>query len=452
MTAVAAANSTLPASGGVPSSASGADDGSGFSDVLQGLDARSSGGSAGTATKAAAAVDTDAPSAPAAGDTAPAATAKVAVLRQDVASLSDGSQKAAASLPGSDKTTADASADTKTSPEAALLRSLTTSPRKDGKKPATEVRVDQAKPDAAVPSNLVGATAITLQMLLAARQVAAADVGATPKVSTGGGQTDGTTAADTTAAALQTDGPDLFAGLGLEAIGDKVTGKAGATEAKLDGLPRVDVSVLHQATWLPPAVTLDNLHQITNAVLIAAREGGGQHPSAGAPLATTLSSDLQNGLQSHTIVKSLTIQLQPNDLGTLRADMRLSGDTMTLHIAASRAETAQMLAADKDKLAGILKEAGLSATHVVVTIADTLLPGGAGNPSSAGQQNHHGGQTSDQTFAGGQNGFSGENRQANDQSPADRRAWRGETGSAAITPGSQGPGNGAVAREGGIYL
>ncbi|MFX8747387.1 flagellar hook-length control protein FliK, partial [Acinetobacter baumannii] len=84
-------------------------------------------------------------------------------------------------------------------------------------------------------------------------------------------------------------------------------------------------------------------------VLIAAREGGGQYPSGTAPLATTLSSDLQNGLQSHTIVKSLTIQLQPNDLGTLRADMRLSGDTMTLHIAASRAETAQMLAADKDK-------------------------------------------------------------------------------------------------------
>ncbi|PRD42664.1 hypothetical protein C5748_14650 [Phyllobacterium phragmitis] len=105
--------------------------------------------------------------------------------------------------------------------------------------------------------------------------------------------------------------------------------------------------------------------------------------------------------RSYGVAKVLNIRLEPIELGTVTARLRLVPNGMQVELVADRRETAERLSADRDLLGKALQSAGLS-DHAVVAITVTER----GGTSTA---NATGGQTGQQNFAaqdqsGGRNG------------------------------------------------
>jgi chemotaxis protein MotD len=446
MTVVVTANpAALASAGAPPASAAPEGDAEAFSSLVSGMDprrvaARGEGeerrpASTGEPDAAGSAKREDEGVRPAFGAPAtrkPANALRPKTLRHDTVAR-DPDPSASGATPVPDEARAEPSV-----PEA-LLRALSTSEQKTSaeREAEGETAADGRKPEA--PSGPVAGAAITLRLLLGEHRIAASEAGRADRSAAAARPAAGpvrgaTTGADDTSVATATDaGPDPFAGLIPDAVPEDLPDRIGIAAPSLAGARHAAIEVLDQATWLPPAITQDNLRQITDAVLTAAKDPAGAPDRSASPVAAALSSDLQSGLKSHDVVKTLTIRLQPDDLGTLTAHLRLSGETMTLHITASRAETARMLMADKDELASVLKEAGLNGGRVVVTVADPLLAGTGNAGSGTGPQGQFGGQQSGQSagqpagqsFAGGQGGASGGNHRPDDRAPYDRGAAGG---------------------------
>jgi flagellar hook-length control protein FliK len=68
-------------------------------------------------------------------------------------------------------------------------------------------------------------------------------------------------------------------------------------------------------------------------------------------------------------LKTLTIQLQPEHLGTLEVSMRLVDDKLTLELSASRDDTAVALMNDREGLRKLLEHAGFSLDDTAIRIA-----------------------------------------------------------------------------------
>ncbi|RCS23984.1 flagellar hook-length control protein FliK [Phyllobacterium salinisoli] len=139
--------------------------------------------------------------------------------------------------------------------------------------------------------------------------------------------------------------------------------------------------------------------------------------------------------RSYGTVKTLNIRLQPLDLGTVTARLRMVPDGMQVELVADRRETADRLAADRDMLGKALQSVGLSDNAVVaITVTERGNPAtsnAAGN--QAGQQNF---TAQDQT--GGRNGghpqatMQGEGNGNRDQ----RRTWNSDDQAQANAPAS----------------
>jgi flagellar hook-length control protein FliK len=86
------------------------------------------------------------------------------------------------------------------------------------------------------------------------------------------------------------------------------------------------------------------------------------------------------------MVKVLTIQLQPAELGSIAVRMALNNDTIELHIEAGRPETAGLLQRDRDKLSDILRSAGFQVDGVMVRVVhrDAVTPAGQSAQSFLG--------------------------------------------------------------------
>lgn len=67
-------------------------------------------------------------------------------------------------------------------------------------------------------------------------------------------------------------------------------------------------------------------------------------------------------------LKTLSIQLQPENLGRLDVSMRLVEGQLTLELAATEADTAKVLAADREGLKKLLEHAGFSLDDASITI------------------------------------------------------------------------------------
>lgn len=90
--------------------------------------------------------------------------------------------------------------------------------------------------------------------------------------------------------------------------------------------------------------------------------------------------------RSNGAVKTLSIRLQPEDLGTVTARLRLVPEGMQVELIADRRETAERLATDRDMLGKALQSAGLSDNAVVaITVSERASPNMAGGQT--GQQN-----------------------------------------------------------------
>jgi hypothetical protein len=104
-------------------------------------------------------------------------------------------------------------------------------------------------------------------------------------------------------------------------------------------------------------------------------------------------------LGSDAPVRTLLIQLQPADLGTVTVKMSLKDDALELHIEASQHETAQRLHQDQETLLKALRTAGYLVDGATVRIVEAdkmvTLPGNAGGQGlgTPSQSSYHGSQS-----------------------------------------------------------
>ena len=104
--------------------------------------------------------------------------------------------------------------------------------------------------------------------------------------------------------------------------------------------------------------------------------------------------------------RSLTIQLNPAELGTLTVRISLRNDALELQVETSRRETARMVEADRETLSSLLRSAGYHVEAVTVRAVEQPAPAmaagtAAGSPDGAPQQSQSGGSQTDQRPSGG---------------------------------------------------
>ena len=152
----------------------------------------------------------------------------------------------------------------------------------------------------------------------------------------------------------------------------------------------VKVVVLQTETHHAPVLFGSPVAQILDGIR-AELNAEGKIPLNGPtvdPAAAKLGSDAP--------VRTLLIQLQPADLGTVTVKMSLKDDALELHIEASQHETAQRLHQDQEALLKALRTAGYVVDGVAVRVveADKVVtsPGNAGAQGfgTPSQSSHYG--------------------------------------------------------------
>lgn len=120
------------------------------------------------------------------------------------------------------------------------------------------------------------------------------------------------------------------------------------------------IAVIRQETHLPPVLRLSPLQQVAEPIRQAASE-----------LATSRAQDVPEigtgkpgGIAEPT--KILHIQLSPVELGSIVVKLRISQGGMEVRLEASRAETAQLLAHDREALREIVRASGHALDQVSV--------------------------------------------------------------------------------------
>jgi chemotaxis protein MotD len=144
------------------------------------------------------------------------------------------------------------------------------------------------------------------------------------------------------------------AGGGFETVAANV--ERAAKLAGREALPATTkVSVLQQETHLPPVQQFTATQQVANAV-VAELEGS---PAPAASAAPDLAS--AQGSTPDQPIKILTISLDPPALGNVTVRLRLSGDAVSVHLAADRRDTSQMLDQQRDSIRELMHSAGYAA-------------------------------------------------------------------------------------------
>ncbi|MCP3371994.1 flagellar hook-length control protein FliK [Bradyrhizobium cajani] len=119
-----------------------------------------------------------------------------------------------------------------------------------------------------------------------------------------------------------------------------------------DALPEATkVTVVQQETHLPPA-QFNAPQQIANAVVAELKESPAPPASTAPDLATSQSNTPDQPL------KILTINLEPPALGNVTVRLRLVGTEVSVHLAAERKDTSQMLDQQRDSIRDLMQSAG----------------------------------------------------------------------------------------------
>lgn len=166
---------------------------------------------------------------------------------------------------------------------------------------------------------------------------------------------------------------------GFEAVTANVerAAKASAREA----LPEATkVTVIQQETHLPPA-QFNAPQQVANAVVAELKESAAPMASATPDLATS------QGNAPDQPLKILTINLEPPALGNVTVRLRLVGTEVSVHLAAERKDTSQMLDQQRDSIRDLMQSAGYVADVAPVQHGSLDgFQGGSGQPQPSGQQ------------------------------------------------------------------
>jgi chemotaxis protein MotD len=185
--------------------------------------------------------------------------------------------------------------------------------------------------------------------------------------------------------------------------------------AKLSGreaLPEATkVTVLQQETHLPPVPQFTATQQVANAVVSELKGTSAASSSAAPDLMST------QGNTPDQPIKMLTISLDPPALGNVTVRLRLAGDTVSVHLAADRRDTSQMLDQQRDSIRDLMQSAGYVAD--VAPVQHGSLDGsqaGAGQSQSSftGQQQSSNPQGTSDGFtasSGQSQGEAGQSRQ-----------------------------------------
>ena len=194
-------------------------------------------------------------------------------------------------------------------------------------------------------------------------------------------------AAPKMAAALQAIAPQggeaspkgAFAASGFEAVAANI--ERAAKVSGREALPEATkVTVIQQETHLPPVPQFTATQQVANAVVTELK---GSSASAAPDLASTVSNAPDQPL------KVLTINLEPPALGNVTVRLRLVGAEVSVHLAAERRDTSQMLDQQRDSIRELMQSAGYVAD--VAPVQHGSLDGfqsgsGQSQPSLSGQQ------------------------------------------------------------------
>ncbi|MBR1131087.1 flagellar hook-length control protein FliK [Bradyrhizobium iriomotense] len=168
---------------------------------------------------------------------------------------------------------------------------------------------------------------------------------------------------------------------GFEAVTANVE-RAVKAQAR-DALPEATkVTVVQQETHLPPA-QFNAPQQVANAVVAELKESSASTASAAPDLATSQTNAPDQPL------KILTVNLEPPALGNVTVRLRLVGSEVSIHLAAERKDTSQMLDQQRDSIRELMQSAGYVAD--VAPVQHGSLDGfqsgsGQSQPQLPGQQ------------------------------------------------------------------
>lgn len=162
--------------------------------------------------------------------------------------------------------------------------------------------------------------------------------------------------------------------------------KGGAREA-LPGATKL--AVVQQETHLPPVQPFTASAQIAKAVLAELDGSSVPQSAAASNLAPAQGSAPEQPL------KTLTISLEPPALGNVTVRLRLVGAAVSVHLAADRKDTSQMLDQQRDSIRELMQSAGYVADVAPVRhgALDGFQPGSSQSQNSfSGQQQPQGAQ------------------------------------------------------------
>jgi chemotaxis protein MotD len=168
------------------------------------------------------------------------------------------------------------------------------------------------------------------------------------------------------------DDADLSLANGL----DKAAMAGAPASPAATGSFEMKVTALSAVTHFAPAARLSPVQQISDALtssmpsLVAAQKGqpAAATASAGAPLFQAAANDLVQATQvSAPSIKTLNLQLQPENLGQVTVKLNLSDNGLTVQLDAVHRQTAELINQDKQAFAQKLVQSGYTVSSVEVT-------------------------------------------------------------------------------------
>lgn len=203
------------------------------------------------------------------------------------------------------------------------------------------------------------------------------------------------------------------------------------------------MKVVRQETHFAPSMRLSPVQQIGEQIVASLKD-------VPAPKAFEVPTRLEG-----PILKTLEIQLQPVELGSVKVQLRMVGENVEVLVQAAKESTAELLKRDQQLLDQMLKATGYKPDTITIQTADHRMTG-FGNTSQAGAD--AGGQ---QAGAGANGAQAGTGDQASGQNPGGLPFGENQ-GSQSQQPGgektflesvrSDGHEDDADRRDGGVYL
>jgi chemotaxis protein MotD len=180
---------------------------------------------------------------------------------------------------------------------------------------------------------------------------------------------------------------------GFEAVTANV--EQAAKAASREALPEtLKVNVVQQETHLPPVAQFSAPQQVADAVVTELQSSAASASTAAADPASQSNAPDQP-------LKILTINLEPPALGNVTVRLRLVGTEVSVHLAAERKDTSQMLDQQRDSIRGLMQSAGYVAD--VAPVQHGSLDGfqaGSGQPQHQFAGQHQQSPQSQASFDG----------------------------------------------------